>query len=59
MLKPVLAAVIGFIVVFGLLRGGELLYHRLKKTPDWSPHWGTWAFAILFAVYAAITELGR
>jgi hypothetical protein len=59
MLRALLAGAVIFVIVFGLLRGGEWLYHHVKKTPDWSPHWGTWAFAALSAIYAVVTELGR
>jgi len=57
--EPVLAAAIVFAVTFVGLRAVEWLYHRLRHTPDWSPHWGSWVFAVLLGVYALVTELGR
>lgn len=67
--KPLLAAtdlpsiiMVGvsvFALVFIGLRGIEWLYHRLRRTPDWSPHWGSWVFAVLAGLYAVIENLGR
>jgi hypothetical protein len=59
MLRLLVAGFVGFIVTFVVLRLAEWLYHQLRKTPDWSPHWGTWAFAVLAGLYAMVTELGR
>ncbi len=59
MLKPALAAALVFVVVFGVLRAAEWLYHRLRRTPDWSPHWGSWLFALLLSLYLLVTDLGR
>jgi hypothetical protein len=58
-LEPVLAAALAFATVFGLLRVAEWLYHRLRHTRDWSPHWGSWLFAILAGLYALVNSLGR
>ncbi|HUD10864.1 MAG TPA: hypothetical protein VMS08_00515 [Candidatus Saccharimonadia bacterium] len=58
MVTSLLTAAIVFAVTFALLRGVEWLYHRIRHTPDWSPHWGSWVFAILLALYALITSLG-
>jgi hypothetical protein len=57
--KAALAGLLAFGLTVGLLRLAEWLYHRLRHTPDWSPHWGTWVFAVLAAVYAVASELGR
>lgn len=59
MLKSVIAAVLIFVAVFGCLRAAEWLYHRVRHTPDWSPHWGSWLFALLLSVYVLIDDLGR
>lgn len=59
MLKAALAAAIIFVVVFGALRLVEWGYHRWRHTPDWSPHWGSWLFAVLAGVYVLVTQLGR
>jgi hypothetical protein len=58
-LEPLFAAVLAFAVVFLLLRAGEWLYHSLEHTKDWSPHWGSWVFALLAALFALIDQLGR
>jgi TRAP-type mannitol/chloroaromatic compound transport system permease large subunit len=59
MTETILAGAATFALVFVLLRGVEWLYHRLRRTPDWSPHWGSWVFALLSAVYAVVNNLGR
>lgn len=59
MIDTVLIAAASFTLVFVGLRGLEWLYHRLRHTPDWSPHWGTWVFALLAGLYAVIESLGR
>ena len=59
MYKSVLAAILIFLVVFGCLRLVEWTYHRLRRTPDWSPHWGSWLFALLSSIYVLVTDLGR
>jgi len=59
MLRAVLAGIVVFALLFATLRGLEWLYHKLRKTKDWSSHWGTWAFALLAGVYAVVSELGR
>jgi cytochrome bd-type quinol oxidase subunit 2 len=48
-----------FIVIFLILRGLELAYHKLRHTPDWSPHWGSWAFAVLAGLYGFLASYGR
>ncbi len=48
-----------FALVFVGLRAAEWLYHRLRHTADWSPHWGSWLFAVLLAVFAFVSNLGR
>ena len=59
MYKSVAAAVIVFLLVFGGLRVAEWLYHRARHTPDWSPHWGSWLFALLVGIYVLINDIGR
>ena len=59
MLEPVITAIITFVVTFLVLRAVEWLYHKILKTKDWSPHWGSWLFAILFALFALVSSLGR
>jgi hypothetical protein len=59
MLNAVVAATAIFVITFIVLRGLEWLYHHLKHTKDYSPHWGSWLFAILLALYAAVANLGR
>lgn len=58
-LEPVLAAVLAFAGVFVILRAAEWLYHRLRHTRDWSPHWGSWLFAILAGLYVLVSSLGQ
>ncbi len=58
-LEPLIAAVLAFVAVFVVLRAAEWLYHRLRHTKDWSPHWGSWLFALLAAAFMLINELGR
>jgi hypothetical protein len=57
--EPILVGTATFAVVFTSLRATEWLYHRLRRTPDWSPHWGSWLFAVLAGLYAVIDHLGR
>lgn len=59
MARSLLTAFAIFTLFFLGLRGLEWLYHRLRHSPDWSPHWGSWAFAVLMAVYAFVTNVGR
>lgn len=59
MLEALVVAVAVFALVFLGLRGLEWLYHRLRHTPDWSPHWGSWLFAVLSGVFAFVNYLGR
>ncbi|MDB5178636.1 MAG: hypothetical protein JWN01_579 [Patescibacteria group bacterium] len=58
-IEPILVAALVFTGTFLGLRAIEWLYHRLRHTPDWSPHWGSWLFALLLAVYALVNNLGR
>ena len=58
-LEPIFTALLVFAITFIVLRCVEWLYHRLRRTPDWSPHWGSWAFAVLAALYALVSSLGR
>jgi hypothetical protein len=48
-----------FALTFVALRGLEWLYHHLRQTADWSPHWGSWLFAVLLGIFAFINNLGR
>lgn len=59
MLEAAIASALVFAVVFLGLRLVEWAYHRLRHTPDWSAHWGSWAFAVLAGVYVFVTNLGR
>lgn len=59
LLKLIGLGLIVFAVVFLALRGLEALYHRFRRTPDYSAHWGTWVFALLCAVGAVVANLGR
>jgi hypothetical protein len=59
LVEPVVVALLVFASAFAALRIIEWLYHRLRHTPDWSPHWGSWLFAVLLAVYALVNDLGR
>jgi hypothetical protein len=59
MIASLLLAFAVFILVFVGLRGVEWLYHKWRRTRDWSPHWGSWLFAVLMAVYTFITYAGR
>lgn len=58
-LEPVITALAVFTLTFFVLRGAEWLYHQWRHTKDWSPHWGSWVFALLLAGYALISALGR
>jgi hypothetical protein len=57
--EVIIAGLSVFALVFIGLRAAECLYHRLRRTPDWSPHWGSWLFAVLAGLYAVIDHLGR
>jgi hypothetical protein len=59
MVESLLAALITFTVTFLGLRALEWAYHRVRHTPDWSPHWGSWLFAVLLALYVFINNYGR
>jgi hypothetical protein len=59
MLESLLTAFAVFTVTFVGLRAIEWTYHRLRRTPDWSPHWGSWLFAVLLALYAFVSGVGR
>jgi hypothetical protein len=59
MLSSLLVAFAVFAVTFVGLRVIEWIYHRLRRTPDWSPHWGSWLFAVLLAIYAFVDHVGR
>ena len=59
MLSAVLSAAITFIAVFLGLRLIEALYHRFRHTRDWSPHWGSWVFAVLAGLSIFMSNLGR
>ena len=59
MLEALLGGFAAFTVVFLGLRGVEWLYHQGKHTRDWSPHWGSWLFAVLVGVYAFVMYVGR
>lgn len=59
MVEAILAALVVFGVSFGILMLVEKLIHRLTKNPDRSYRWGVWLFAILLAIYAYLTSLGR
>jgi amino acid transporter len=59
MLEAILTAFAVFTLTFVILRAAEWAYHRLRHTPDWSPHWGTWLFAVLLGVYAFVSSVGR
>jgi len=59
MRDAILAAFAVFTLVFLGLRAVEWVYHRLRRTPDWSPHWGSWLFAVLSGIYVFIDQLGR
>jgi hypothetical protein len=58
-IEPAVSALAVFTLVFLGLRAAEALYHHLRRTRDWSPHWGSWAFALLCAGYALVSALGR
>ena len=57
--ESVLIGLAVFALVFIGLRAVEWLYHSARRTPDWSPHWGSWLFAVLSGIYALINNLGR
>lgn len=59
MLSAVLAGLLTFGAVAACLRAAEWLYHRWRRTPDWSPHWGTWVFAALTGAYTFLDYVGR
>lgn len=58
-MEPIIVAAATFALVFVVLRGIEWLFHHLRHTPDWSPHWGTWVFAVLAGLYNLVENLGR
>jgi|GEM_PF-1619021 len=59
LLEPIIAALLAFAVVFAVLRGVEWSYHRLRHNRDYSPHWGSWLFAVLAALFILVDGLGR
>ena len=59
MLESLLGAFAAFTLTFIILRASEWGYHHLRKTPDWSPHWGSWLFAVLMGIYAFVQFAGR
>jgi hypothetical protein len=59
MLAAIATATITFVVIFAGLRLAEWLYHRWRRTPDWSPHWGSWVFAVLCGLYVFAVSWGR
>lgn len=59
MLSAIIAGAITFVIVFGLLRLVEYGFHRLRHNTDWSPHWGSWVFAVLAGVYVFASSWGR
>lgn len=59
MLAALIPALISFTATFVGLRVIEWGYHRWRHTPDWSPHWGSWLFAVLVGVFFFIEYLGR
>jgi drug/metabolite transporter (DMT)-like permease len=59
MLEALLGAFAVFAATFVALRLIEWGYHHVRKTPDWSPHWGSWLFAVLMGVYAFVMYVGR
>ncbi len=59
MFAAIIVGLLTFTVTAGFLRIAERLYHRARHTADWSPHWGTWAFAALAGAFAFVEFLGR
>jgi hypothetical protein len=59
MLEALLGAFAVFTATFVILRFLEWGYHQLRHTRDWSPHWGSWLFAVLVGVYAFVMYVGR
>ncbi|MDF2461143.1 MAG: hypothetical protein K0S68_546 [Candidatus Saccharibacteria bacterium] len=59
MLEALLAAFVAFTVTFVGLRLVEAGYHLVRRSPDWSPHWGSWLFAVLVGIYTFVMYYGR
>lgn len=60
LLEPILVSLLTFVVVFAVLRAAEWAYHHaIRHNRDYSPHWGSWLFAVLAALFMVINELGR
>jgi hypothetical protein len=59
MLEAFVVCFATFTLTFFGLRGTEWAYHHIRHTPDWSPHWGSWLFSVLLAIYAFVNTLGR
>jgi hypothetical protein len=59
LVQSLLIALATFTLTYVVLRGAEWLYHRMKHTRDWSPHWGSWLFAVLTGIYFFISYAGR
>jgi Ni/Fe-hydrogenase subunit HybB-like protein len=59
MTKALVTAVGVFVVVLAGLMLAEKLIHRLTHNHDRNYRWGVWLFALLAAVYAYLTSLGR
>jgi hypothetical protein len=59
MASAALAGLLVFAAVIISLRIVEWGYHKWRHTSDWSPHWGSWAFAALAGLWTLLTNLGR
>ena len=59
MLESLGVGALVFVIVFLGLRCLEAGYHHWRHTPDWSPHWGSWVFAVLAGLYGFLAYYGR
>ena len=59
MTEALATGVVAFILIFLGLRLVEYAYHQIRHTPDWSPHWGSWVFAVLSGLAVFVFSVGR
>ena len=59
MLEATVVGAVTFVVIFVVLRLLEFGYHKFRHMTDWSPHWGSWAFAVLAGLFTFASSWGR
>jgi hypothetical protein len=59
MMQALLVGVVVFVLVFAVLSLFEIIIHHLLHWKSKNYRYGVWLFAILAALYAYVTSLGR